>query len=102
MRPGTAGGTFPYIASSALSTKAELSYNEKVAAAWSWLERIDSTGGLKVDRFRAQWQEACERFPDYILNVLPNVIDRQIELRGQVAKPLALCARAARADGKLR
>lgn len=96
-------GTFPYIASSASGTKAELtSYNEKVVAAWQMLEQIDTTGGLKVKRFKNQWEQVCQKFPDYILNVLPNVIHRQIELHGAVEKPLALCAVAARADGKMR
>lgn len=103
------------IASSASVQKAELlamfaavplqgteGYNEKVALALGWLEKIDRTAGLKVKRFQEQWAQVCKAHPDYVLKVCPNVLARQVELQGDVPKPLALLAHVARADNKMR
>lgn len=106
------GGT--YIASSVTVQRAELaifaavplqgteSYNEKVALAWGYLQKIDLTGGLKVKRFYDQWKRMAEKCPDWILRIAPNLIERQVELRGAVEKPLALLAHIARKEGKMR
>jgi hypothetical protein len=75
---------------------------DRSAEAWRWLQEIDSTQGLRVDRFAKAWQITCERDPDYVLNVLPKVLARQEKRDGRVDKPLALLARAAREDGRLR
>lgn len=88
------------------STKAKLAMGsaEKSAEAWEFLVKRDVRGALKEKRFYGQWQDLCEREPNYVLRKLAGALEafKPTDESPMVENPLAYMARKAREDGKFR
>jgi hypothetical protein len=85
---GTSPSRARALASLALSTKTSLATPsappegtrtpEKTAEAWNWLQKVDSTDGLRVARFHERWALTCELYPGYVLSRLRGAFDEHM------------------------
>jgi len=114
-------GTYPHaraVASLALEKKAKLAMPSvpregtvspaKVTEAWSWLQKVDSTGGLLVQRFAERWRLTCELYPNYVLNRLRGAFEehmRRVEKKDPTVEPIEVplgwLSAKARDDGRM-
>jgi hypothetical protein len=77
------------IASSDQNIKAKLTKAaEKSAAAWRWLQSIDSFGALRMTRCENQWKKLCSQDPDYVLNSLKHKLELDIPKKERARDPI--------------
>ena len=78
--------------------------------AFAWVSMVDRAGDISALQSRsvqAQWQETCERFPDYVLTKLRSIWEYESKRKDRtadqrIAKPLAWLSVKARTDRKMR
>lgn len=100
--PVEKSAALPYRVTSLVSAVPEtslVSREEKSAAACRWIGDVDTENCLAQMNCRQQWEELCNRDPDYVLTKLKKAL-RLAMATTEIRNPLGFLARKCRDDRK--